>query len=346
MPVGHQAPLFLLLALTVSPMAKADEEENWARLRSMPREHRQSLSQKLREFDRLPSNEKAAIRALDQELNSQPTANRANFQSMIRRYHLWLQTLSEDQRNQIEATPVEERMAAVVKLRAKTKANPSEGESHVLLQVTGPSPTNLATLLQTWMSLTPKERNELEKLDPTERTQRIRSLARAKKQKPIAPLTDAQLEASLHKMKADPQLTAWISRIETNAASKAATAKKQGSSAKKADMSKNLPNPVRVLTENYHFLIQPPKKVESSKLVAFESSLPSWFRASFDHFSPQEARRRLTILYRLIYGELDHPGASPSEPSASESGEKAASTPKNTPAKGASTPSLPQPSNF
>ena len=35
--------------------------------------------------------------------------------------------------------------------------------------------------------------------------------------------------------------------------------------------------------------------------MRFEAALPPWYRGEFDHLPPEEARRRLTILYRLVY---------------------------------------------
>jgi hypothetical protein len=41
--------------------------------------------------------------------------------------------------------------------------------------------------------------------------------------------------------------------------------------------------------------------VDSSNLERFESSLPSWARESLDPLPPDAARRRLKVLYRLVF---------------------------------------------
>jgi hypothetical protein len=59
---------------------------------------------------------------------------------------------------------------------------------------------------------------------------------------------------------------------------------------------------LRRLAINLHFLaIEPPKKVDQSRLDDFLASFPPWLQSSFDHHDPDEARRRLTVVYRLVF---------------------------------------------
>ncbi len=71
-----------------------------------------------------------------------------------------------------------------------------------------------------------------------------------------------------------------------------------------------MPRVRRRLAENYYFIEHPPETVDPENLLRFETALPSWFRPSFDPLPPDEARRRLTILYRLVY---PHPQEMPVE---------------------------------
>ncbi|WP_422926670.1 DUF3106 domain-containing protein [Singulisphaera sp. PoT] len=338
MPVGLRLPAFaLLIGLTVCQTARSDEEENWSRLRAIPREHREHLSKKLQDFDRLPSSEREAIRSLDKELGALPALNRANYQAILRRYHLWLASLPEDQRKQIESAPLNQRMTAVVKVRASNKAKTGGDEAHSPFQIVGPSPITLANRLQAWMVLSAEERKELERMEPADRDQRIREMVRPKRNRPITPLSDAQIAEALKKMKAEPQFTALIGRVEDEA--KAAAAKKQANG-KKIENTRFLPNQLRFMAENYHFLVEPPKRVESSRLVAFEAVLPTWFRDSFDHFTPNEATRRLTVLYRLIYGEGEMPPPSQATNDGAAEKTKKATAKKATPLPKPSAPSF------
>ena len=85
-----------------SPMTDA---ENWNRLRSMPREQRLALWEKLKEFDALGPTEKSAIQALNARITQLPAVEQANYWSVLSRYHHWVQGLSEEQRNELNAAP-------------------------------------------------------------------------------------------------------------------------------------------------------------------------------------------------------------------------------------------------
>ncbi len=346
MPSGYRLCLVLSF-LAPSWLLAAEDDENWARLRGIPREYRQTLSDKLRDFDRLSSSDQAAIRSLDQQISSEAPATRASYLSVIHRYHLWLASLPPDQRKLIEDTPPDRRMAVVSKIRAKNKSRSAAWNGQTSLQLAGPSPINLARRLQTWINLSAKDRVEMEKLDPAARQQRFKSLVRPKDLRHIPQLTPEQIEDSVKKMRTEPHLEAWITQIERDAANKAATAnappKKAANTTKKAEAAKahGIPPQLHALAENYHFLIDPPKKVDPTKLLLFEAELPQWFRAAFDHFSPEEAKRRLTILYRLIYGDSDDPGAKPPASPRPARDKPPAQKPKASPAKGASPTSPP-----
>ena len=76
---------------------------------------------------------------------------------------------------------------------------------------------------------------------------------------------------------------------------------------------------VHCLAGNYYFIENPPEKVELAKLFQFLSDLPKGISESFTYLPPEEARRRLTILYRLVYpapGEMPPPGNTSNPPGA------------------------------
>ena len=106
-------PIYRRLALLAVAMgwivsgvdARADQDENLRRLRSMPLEHRRALAQNLERFDAMGAADREAIRALDRELARQPDADRARYLAVLRRYHLWLQRLPKDKREAIAAAP-------------------------------------------------------------------------------------------------------------------------------------------------------------------------------------------------------------------------------------------------
>lgn len=297
-------PLLLVLLAAIGLAGAGDDEEpdgggesettinqqdvNWRRLSAMPLEQRRNLAEKLESFDRLSRAEKTAIRALDAKVNELPTADRANYHAVLRHYHLWLQSLPPEQRNEILAAPPSQRMSLVSKLRSQERTN-AEAVAEAtplmfqLADLRGRSPFEVAHLLEVWFKLTPAQRTEVERMRPPERQKRLNELGRQIKVRPLGRLDSAEAEGTLKQLERNPQLKGWL-RTQL---------KKAGTDQRMLDRQR--------LANNYHFILKPPRPVEASNLLRFETAMPSWLRASFDHLPPEEARRRLTILYRLIY---------------------------------------------
>src|SRR4051812_11828299 len=100
----------VLATLVLSAAVPGPEEPNWRRLRSMPREERVRLADKLKAFDALPTGDQEAVRALDRAIAAEPEENRANDFAVLRRYHLWLGGLTEAQRADLGRLPSDKRM--------------------------------------------------------------------------------------------------------------------------------------------------------------------------------------------------------------------------------------------
>ncbi len=92
------------------------------------------------------------------------------------------------------------------------------------------------------------------------------------------------------------------------------------------DATKKQANIKRRFVDNYFYVENPPSKVSPENLLRFERSLPAWIRGGFDTLPPDEARRRLAILYRLIYpsGEI---GAATAKASTTKTAEAAPAAP-------------------
>jgi hypothetical protein len=268
--------------------AATSEEENANRLRSMPREERVALLEKLNEFEALGPTEKAAIRALNERITRLPAEEQANYWSVLRSYHHWVRGLSEEQRNELNAVPVNERMKLVTKLRAQERTTSRASHLPLVVQVldfASMTPVEMAHRIKAWLELTPEQRAEIEQVDSTaEQHKRLAELAQHVKMGSQVRITKSEEDEILAKIEASPQ---WKNSPLLNPL-------------KKADPAKQEKVRRRIAT-SYHFLEKPPAAVDSSHLMRFEAALPSWYRGQFDHLPPEEARRRLTILYRLIY---------------------------------------------
>ena len=148
------------------------------------------------------------------------------------------------------------------------------------------SPFETAHRIKAWLELTPEKRAEIEAMPiaggPAEAPGRARPARQAAGRR--AGSRRREEDALLAKIDANPQLKSWLGAPEK----------------KKADPTKS-EKVKRRLAANYHFLEKPPAVVEPSRLMRFEAALPPWYRGEFDHLPPEEARRRLSILYRMIY---------------------------------------------
>jgi hypothetical protein len=265
------------------------DAENWNRLRSMPREQRLALWEELKEFDALGPTERSAIRALNAQIARLPVSEQANYWAVLSRYHHWVQGLSEQQRNELNSVPPNERMRLVTKLRAQERSAPSTATIPPFLQVIDfavMSPFETAHRIKAWLELTPEQRAEIEAMpSQADQQKRLAELAQHVRLAPTSSrIPKAEEEALLAKIDVNPQLKNWLGTPEK----------------KKADPAKH-EKIKRRIAANFYFLEKPPAAVEPSRLMRFEAAMPPWYRGEFDHLPPEEARRRLTILYRLVY---------------------------------------------
>jgi hypothetical protein len=294
---GRRLAPHLLIGLALPILAGAGEDENWHRLRSMPREQRVILAEKIREFDRLSRAEKAAVRTLDEKIASLPPAEQSDYRAVLRRYHLWVQTLSEDERAKLAAAPThKDKLALMAKFREGQSKETDRGPTFLLFQLAdlrGRSPFEVAHMLQLWFKLDSTERAEIEKLGPRDRMRRLLELARGAKIGPVPQLSKEDEEATSKLLDKNLQAKGWLRNQLRKDSEKQAIDRRR-------------------LVNNYYFVANPPKPVTPANLLRFEAAMPSWIRTTFDHLTPEEARRRLTILYRLIYpGSKEIPASGP-----------------------------------
>jgi hypothetical protein len=268
--------------------AAALEAASANRLRLMPREERLALFAKLQEFDALSSAEKAAIRALNARIMQLPADEQANYWSVLRSYHHWVQGLSEEQRNQLNSVPLNERMKVVTRLRSEERATSRPGYLPLFVQALDFStmtPLEMAHRIKAWLELTPEQRGEIEQIEgAAEQQRRLAELAQHVKMPSPGRITRAEEEAILAKIEASPQ---WKNSPLLGPLKKGDPAKQEKAR--------------RRIAASYYFLEKPPPAVDPTRLMQFEAALPPPYRGQFDHLPPEEARRRLTILYRLIY---------------------------------------------
>ncbi len=276
----------LFATLTFVGLAPVPEVAgNWERLRGMPPELRSHLANQLREFSLLDHTEQEAVRTLDRKIAAEPEEDRGTDFAVLRRYHLWLQTLAEVQRAELAATPPSKRMALVTKFLADRKAaDKTESSFYHYADFNDASPFDLAQRIEAWFKLTEAQQAELARLPEADRLKRMNQYAREFKINVARPpLTE--MDTLYHR----------------------ALGSNRFPYLKKAEETKKQVTLKHRFVDNYYFVEHPPAKVSPDKLLQFNHALPYWVRGSFDTFPPDEARRRLTILYRLIYPQGEMP---------------------------------------
>ncbi|MGC8638888.1 MAG: hypothetical protein ACP5XB_03295 [Isosphaeraceae bacterium] len=300
-----RASATVLCAVAVLVLLGASDQlqDAMARLQSMSARQRTALAQALQRFDlKIPPDEQESIRQIDSRLNALPPDERVRYLAVLRRFHNWLDTLPNDVRDNLLAKAPQERMPQIKTLLARYPL-PREGNPtwRQFTEFTGPSFFELASLFKLWQDMTPAERGEIEKLPIAKRRAGLLEHGLQKRSLHEFRPKDFRLEEWLPKVDAkinelreiDPELRTALTKAEK----------------KTEDLAKEKPSAVvparppilHRLAVNLYTLSQNPHPVSVEKLDAFFSALPPWVQSSFDPYPADLARRRLTLVYRLVF---------------------------------------------
>ena len=298
----------LFVAASTAPPTAFDD--NLRRLGSMPHARRLTLAGNLERFDRLPADQQSAIVALDDRIQALEPEARAGYIETLRRYHLWVSSLDPKTRERIDqAADPTKKLAVITEIREKGAKSKSSTVGNLGLPLgdlgTLP-PIELGNWIRVWLlALNDAERKRIESFPAIPR--RIYELNRAGEQKKITPhyLPMDEEQALLKRLEENPLYKSLVAAIKARQEKMQANGlvKKQFDSRPQA-----LARPLHHLTESLYFLDHPPKPVSAANLARFEAALPAWMRDSLDPLAPNDARRRLTILYREVF---PHPGEMP-----------------------------------
>ncbi len=325
-PLLPASLVIVLAALAASPAGLSDEAENYRRLQAMPRERRVALAETLERFDKLPPDEQAAIRKIDSEIGRRDEVERARYRALLRRYHLWVNGLTGEQKQALaEAGSTEARFNLARKFRLKELEN-APSSPRVSGIRTGDygmiGPYEAANMLRIWAKLSDAKKSEIER-----RQERGRIFAEIKAQQKAAnvpfqrfPLADEKFyDARIESDEAFRRLFGLGGRRPD-------AAKKGDAEAKAETAQKKAEHP---FAEFLYFEDHKPKAVSQKNLERFSASGPAWFHAMLDPLSADDARAYLTIVYRLLYpepGEMpvqskpSGPAPAPSRPAPKRSG--------------------------
>jgi len=275
---------------TILVAAAFDPDRNWARLRELPGEQRLKLVDTLKKFDLLYTRERQqALRDLDRRINELDPAKRAEYFAVLRRYHNWLNRLPEKKQDELMDKPVDERLSLVKKLLAEYPV--PRATTVRFLQITDLgdySPFELAALFKIWQVLPPERRRPIEKL------------AALPKRHEALFAWGAEHDSPREIKPADFDDKHWLSKFETFAQKKRPALLFNELKKKQEGIRAEI---VRREAINYYFLENRPlpNAVAPERLVDFVAAFPPWLQSAFDSYPPDEARRRLTIVYRLVF---------------------------------------------
>jgi hypothetical protein len=328
--------LLCLGGLVAGPV-RAGEAENLERLEALPRPQRQRLAENLRRFDGLDADGRRAVQQIDEQLAALPAEDRQRYQKLMHRYHLWAQGLSTQQRQDLQAAPPAQRLDLIKRLRAEQRQARDPRLETVWIRSAAFNPFSLfevSYLIKVWLALGPKEQAEIDAMDLPARILRLerlgqdRGLSRERPGRAELEELRSQIERGL------PVRDGVLSRKELDELKRpldGLPTLKAPLAVKKMQARSGL---VRRL-ETLYFRQHEPAPVAPQRLGWFEEALPSWLDEMIDPLPPDSARRRLTILYRLVFPlpeeipaprpQRPNPAASP--PSGQPSGSPAAGPP-------------------
>lgn len=301
-----------------------------ARLQNMSPRQRTELAGALKQFDlQLTPDQQKSIREIDQQISKLSAEDQVHYLAALRRYHNWLDSLPETVRDNLQVKPPGERMAQIKTMISKY---PLPRESHPywmqFAEVAGSSLFELAAAFKIWQELTPQQRREIESL-PAAAQRRSRLIEYGRDLKLLREIRPP-----------DFHVDDWIPKVEAKIADirtsdpelKTAVAKAEAAFKRKHEANEQAvraPPLVRRLAINLYFLEQPtPRPVDPQRLAQFFAAMPPWVRTSFDSYTADEARRRLTLVYRLLFPKDEF---KPARPEASVSTGSAASKRSPTP---------------
>jgi hypothetical protein len=286
--------------------AASEYETNVERLRAMPAERRAGLLEKLSDFDlKLTPEQQSAARELDRRLAAMSADQRAQYLTVLRRYHAWLDTLPEQRQDELAAKAPGERIALVRNL-IRERPVPT-GETPTNLRIIEPgeyNPFEVASAYKIWQALDENQRAAIAQISPEPNRRKAILQKGARFKKVVPPETippDFDDETWIAEVKSRLREYPAIAMLENVAKNKVEDAVK-----KRVEAAR--PGIQRRQAINLYVSQAKIRSVDSDRLSRFIAALPPWIPQSFESLPPDEARRRMSFAYRLVFPEPEEIG--------------------------------------
>ena len=330
-PVARWRPVLISAMALVLVAAASEYDASYDRLKTMPAKERDRLLESLRRFDlQLSHEQKSAVLDLDRRLAGLPPGERAHYLEVLRRYHTWLNSLPEPRQEELAARPPADRLALV---RSLIRERPvPTGETPTNLQVIEPgeyNPFEVASAFKIWEALNEKERADVEKKNADRPRREYLFLLGARPRHGIPRETlppDFDEDLWIGRLKDHWGTLKPLTILETPAKAKIEEAVK-----KRFDSLR--PGLLRRQAINLYVSRARFRSVEPERLERFMAALPPWIPPTFDSLSPDEARRRMSFAYRLIFPDNAEIGATRKAAGAANRGRPASGPRTATPPK-------------
>jgi hypothetical protein len=269
-----------------------DPESNWARLRSLPNDRRAKLVENINSFDlKYGPQQQQSLRDLDRRINELSPESRAQYLEVLNRYHNWLNQLPENKQYALSDLAPADRMAAVRKLIGDYPlSKPATARFLRRVDVGEYSPLELASLFMIWQALSPAQRRDIERLT-----------AIPKRHEAISKLAEAQSIPHEITIPNFDEASAAKRFEEFARANRPVLLPSELRKKKEGLQTEPARDILRRQAINYYFSEHQPKSVTSERLSQFLAAFPPWLQSAFDPHPPEEAQRRLTVVYRLVF---------------------------------------------
>jgi hypothetical protein len=279
--------------------AGAGLDANWTRIRALSMEQRTKLLQNLERFDqKLTPEKRRAVRELDRRIAELGPARQTESLAVLRRYHTWFDRLPENLQDELLSKTPAERMTLIRKLVVAHPVPRADTPQILRLGDLGEySPFELASIYKIWQTAAPHEREKIERL--AERLRRREALFRQGAQRKNPILRETQPP--------DFDEEKWTADIEENWRRTRPLFLLEEVVKKKVDetmLKKFEARRKEILHRqaiNLFVANREVRAVDPGRLAQFVAGLPPWVQSTLDQSPPDEARRRLSFAYRLVF---------------------------------------------